>query len=84
MDGDLAYPLALLETIEKGLTNHDVIIGSRRLLNSEKRPDILRRILGEGYNRLPDGFSACLSKTPRQESRGSGVLQHKAFSPRYG
>ncbi len=51
-DGDLAYPLSLLETIEKELKNHDVIIGSRKLLNRKERPSILRHILGEGYNKL--------------------------------
>ncbi len=51
-DSDLAYPLELLDSIRSELDLYDVVIGSRRLLDRPRRPNLLRHVLGEGYNRL--------------------------------
>ncbi|HIJ60543.1 MAG TPA: glycosyltransferase [Nitrospirae bacterium] len=51
-DSDLAYPLDLLEIIEEQLTYNHVVIGSRKLFARKRRPNLLRHILGEGYNRI--------------------------------
>lgn len=49
-DSDLAYPLELIEIMEKELEQYDVVIGSRKLLDRKRRPNLVRHILGEGYN----------------------------------
>ncbi len=51
-DSDLAYPLEMIEVLESELSGFDVVIGSRKLLDRKRRPNLLRHILGEGYNRL--------------------------------
>jgi len=51
-DSDLAYPLELLDTIRAELSCYDVVIGSRKLLQRPRRPNLLRHLLGEGYNYL--------------------------------
>lgn len=52
IDSDLAYPLELIDTLLSRLQEVDVVIGSRKLINRTRRPNLLRHILGEGYNRL--------------------------------
>ncbi|MCX8026468.1 MAG: glycosyltransferase [Thermodesulfovibrionales bacterium] len=51
-DSDLAYPLELLDTIYTQLQQYDLVIGSRKMGNSLRRPNLVRHILGEGYNRI--------------------------------
>jgi glycosyltransferase involved in cell wall biosynthesis len=53
LDGDLAYSLDHLIPLVAALETHDVAIGSRSLVaTSEARPGLLRRMLGETFNRL--------------------------------
>ncbi|MFQ3573511.1 MAG: glycosyltransferase [Thermodesulfovibrionales bacterium] len=51
-DSDLAYPLELLDLIHTQLEHSDLVIGSRKIKNSTRRPSLVRHILGEVYNRL--------------------------------
>jgi len=53
LDGDLAYSLDHLPVLVKALETADVAIGSRSLVAThEARPGLLRRVLGESFNRL--------------------------------
>ncbi|MDD4933428.1 MAG: glycosyltransferase [Methylacidiphilaceae bacterium] len=52
-DGDLAYPLDYLDRIAEELKDSDIVIGSRsRCRASQGAPNLRRRFLGIGYNRL--------------------------------
>ncbi|VVM05014.1 Undecaprenyl-phosphate 4-deoxy-4-formamido-L-arabinose transferase [Methylacidimicrobium tartarophylax] len=52
-DGDLAYPLDYLDRIAAELKECDVVIGSRSPCRaSQGAPNLRRRFLGIGYNRL--------------------------------
>lgn len=53
-DGDLAYSLDHLPVVAEALRHHAVVIGSRKLeaAGNDNRPALLRRLLGEGFNRL--------------------------------
>lgn len=51
-DSDLAYPLELIDLIHTKLNQYDLAIGSRKIINSRRRPNLIRHILGEGYNTL--------------------------------
>lgn len=52
-DGDLAYPLDYLDRIAEALEGADVVIGSRTPCRaSQGSPNLRRRLLGIGYNRL--------------------------------
>lgn len=52
-DGDFAYPFELLDRVELALAESPVVIGSRRLAESDARRTSLRRtILGQGFNFL--------------------------------
>ena len=53
LDGDMAYSLDHLPVLVKALETADVAIGSRSLVAThESRPGLLRRVLGESFNRL--------------------------------
>ena len=53
LDGDLAYSLDHLPVLVAALEHADVAIGSRSLVAAaESRPGLLRRVLGESFNRL--------------------------------
>ena len=52
-DGDLAYPLELLDQINEQLSTFDVVIGSRTLAKkAQTNIRLIRRILGGGFNIL--------------------------------
>ena len=52
-DGDLAYPLELLDQLNDQLANYDVVIGSRTLAHTpQTNIRLTRRILGGGFNFL--------------------------------
>lgn len=52
-DGDLAYPLDLLDLLVEKLEDADVAIGSRALVEeTQKNISLLRRTLGGGFNFL--------------------------------
>ena len=52
-DGDLAYPLELLDQLNDQLSTYDVVIGSRTLANTpQTNIRLVRRILGGGFNFL--------------------------------
>jgi dolichyl-phosphate beta-glucosyltransferase len=52
-DGDLAYAPETVESVIAGLKENDVAIGSRNLgPRQERRPELRRQILGQGFNFL--------------------------------
>jgi glycosyltransferase involved in cell wall biosynthesis len=66
-DGDLAYPLDLLNEFVAGLSKADVVIGSRRGPDGRYRARAARNVMGWVYNRLA---RVCLGEPYRDTQAG--------------